>query len=457
MTKTPAGQMQAVPPWSLDAALAGLVVAAIAVGPAISMGVGDRTLPVYASQLAIAVLVVHMGLSGLAQRSFGGLPATARWLLASVALLAIPLVWTNDPAGLLAYLNFASGTVGGIAIAQMWKAMPLRYSWIDVGYIVFLLGGLTALLGSLSRAQSANSLHQSSMTPWGNSNFVAGCIVVAALIVMGRSIHVGRHRKFAITFGLAGIGVALLTLSRGAAIAACVGAMVFLWSKSGRQLPRRLRPASTVSGSADLSLLGRLLSRVLAIFIPVLGFIAIDHATDLRAQVNTQVMRNVDTRFEMFRLAWEEFLSSPLTGTGWASFREAALAAVGESQTFAHNLVLSMLQIGGLLSVPYLVALSVLMYRGLRHGGPYRAAVAASIAVSMAQPFFESTVGNLTSLPVAFLAGLSTVAAVDGSNPTRALSSRRTPISVYCPAVREDMSRNPTSSASGRARATHHP
>jgi hypothetical protein len=430
VTRTSAGQMPAVSPWSLDAALAGLVVAAIAVGPAISVGVGDRTLPVYASQLAIAVLVVHMGLSGLAQRSFGGLPAMARWLLASVALLAIPLAWTNDPAGLLAYLNFASGTVGGIAIGQMWKAMPADYSWVDIGYIVFLLGGLTALLGSLSRAQSANSLHQSSTTPWGNSNFVAGCIVVAALIVMARSIHVCRKRKFAIVFGLAAIGVALLTLSRGAAIAACVGAMVFLWSKSGRQLPRRLRGASTASEPADISLLVRLLSRVLAVFIPVLGFIAVDHATDLRAEVNTQVMRNVDTRFEMFRLAWEEFLSSPLTGTGWASFREAALGTVGESQTFAHNLVLSMLQIGGLLSVPYLVALSVLMYRALRYGGPYTAAVAAAIAISMGQPFFESTVGNLISLPVVLLAGLSTVTAAEVSTAIRPLSSPGKPISV---------------------------
>jgi hypothetical protein len=409
-------------------------------------------LPVYASQLAIAVLVVHMGLSGLAQRDFGGLPATARWLLASVALLALPLAWTSDPAGLLAYLNFASGTVGGIAIAQMWKAMPRAYSWIDVGYVVFLLGGLTALLASLSRAESANSLHQSSMTPWGNSNFVAGCIVIAALIVMARSVRIGRHRNFAIIFGLFAIGVALLTLSRGAAIAACVGAMAFLWSKSGQHLPQRLRSWPTASRSTDISVLVRLISRILVVFIPVLGYIAVDHATDLRAHVNTQVMRNVDTRFEMFRLAWEEFLSRPLTGTGWASFREAALGTVGESQTFAHNLVLSMLQIGGLLAVPYLVALAVLMYRALRHGGPYTAAIAASIAVSMAQPFFESTVGNLISLPVAFLAGLSAATAADEDSSETSLL-RRAPISVGCPADPAGMRRNPTSSTSPRARA----
>jgi hypothetical protein len=406
-------QTQAVPRWSLDAAFAGLVLALIAVGPAVTVGIDDRTLPVYATQLATAVLVIHFGFSGLAQRSFGGVPATMRWLLASVALLAVPLMWTKDPAAVLAYMNFASGTIGGIAIAQVWKAVPLGYSWIDVGYVVFILGGATALLGSLSKARSVNSLHQSSMTPWGNSNFVAGCLVVAALIVMARSIHIGRHRKYAITFGLAVIGVALLTLSRGAAIAACVGAVFFLWSKSGKQLPRQLRPAPTASSHVDANVVVRLLLRVLAVFVPVAGYMAIEHATELRAQLNAQVTRNIETRFEMFRLAWEEFLKSPLTGTGWASFREASLGTTGESQTFAHNLVLSMLQIGGLLSVPYMVALAILMYRALRHGGPYTAAVAAAIAVSMTQPFFESTVGNLIFLPVAFLAGLATATAAE--------------------------------------------
>jgi hypothetical protein len=400
------------------------------------MGVGDRTLPVYASQLAIAALLVHMGLSGLAQRGFGGVPATTRWLLASVALLAVPLMWTNDPAGVLAYVNFASGTIGGVAIAAVWKAVPQGYSWIDVGYVVFLLGGLAALLGSLSRARSVNSLHQSSLTPWGNSNFVAGCIVIAALIVMARSIRIGRHRKYAIILGLGAIGVALLTLSRAAAIAACVGAMFFLWSRSGQQLPRPLRPASTASRHADTSVLVRMISRALAVFVPVVGYIAVDHATELRSQVDTQVVRNIDTRFEMFRLAWEEFLRRPLTGTGWASFREAALGTVGESQTFAHNLVLSMLQIGGLLSVPYLAALAVVMYRALRHGGPYTAAIAAAIAVSMAQPFFESTVGNMIILPVAFLAGLSTaMTADDGSGGVvapRTVSTRTRPRATRC-------------------------
>jgi hypothetical protein len=400
--------------------------------------ISGRNLPVYASQIAIAVLVVHIGLSVLAQRSYGDVPVTMRWLLAATVLLAVPLIWSTDPAaGVLAYFNFASGTVGGIAIALVWKGRPRGYSWIDVGYIVFLIAGVAQLLVRYSRARSVNSLHQSSPMPWGVSSVVAGGLVVAALIVMARSASLGRHRKYAIAVGLVAIGVALLTLTRGAVVAAAVGAMFFLWSKSGRQRPQRNRPGSTASRHVNTSVFVRLLSRVLAVFIPVVGFIAIERATALRAQVNGQVYSNIDTRFAMYRLAWEEFLRNPLTGTGWASFREASLDVTGQSQTFAHNLVVSMLQIGGLLSLPYLVALSFLAYRALRNGGPYTAAIAAAIAVSMTQPFFESTVCNLIVLPVAFLAGLPTATSPEndgggiatprtGSGRTRLRSSRYT-------------------------------
>jgi hypothetical protein len=429
-------QTHAVPPWSLNAALAGLPLALIAVGPVIVAGIGGRTLPVYASQIAIAVLVIHIGFSVLAHHSFGGVPVTMRWLLAAAALLAVPLIWTTDPAaGVLAYCNFAAGTVGGLAIAHVWTAMPRGYSWIDVGYIVFLVGGIAQLLVSYSRSSSVNSLHQSTQTPWGNSNVAAGCLVVAALIVMARSARMGRYRMYAITVGLVAIGAASLTLTRAAIVASAVGAMFFLWSKSGQQRPRRLRPAVTASRRAGGSDLVRLLLRVLAVLIPVVAFMGVDRATELRAQLNERVYQNVDVRLALYQVAWKSFLRSPLTGTGWASFREASLDT-GKSETFAHNLVLSMLQIGGLLSLPYLVVLAVLVYRALRHGGPYTAAIAASIAISMTQPFFESTVGNLIILPVAFLAGLSTTTATedDGgaivnprtdSNRTRLRSTRR--------------------------------
>lgn len=430
MTTTLDRQKKVAPQWSLEAALAGLPLALIAVGPAIVGTIGDRRLPVYASQIAVAVLVIHIGFSVLAHRSYGGVPATMRWLLAAMALLAVPLFWSTDPAaGMLAYFNFTAGTIGGVAIAQVWKGIPREYSWIDVGYTVFLIAGVVQLMVSYSKATSVNSLHQTSPMPWGVTSVVAGGLVVAALILMARSARLGRNRKYAVTLALVTMGAALLTLTRGAIIAACVGAIFFLWSKSGKQ--RRRKPRSIGSSQVDTTVIVRLLSRALAVAIPVAGFIAIEHVTDLRAQVNSQVHTNIDIRLEMYRLAWEEFLKSPLTGTGWASFRDVSLDYAGQSETFAHNLVVSMLQIGGLLSLPYLVALAYVAYRALRNGGPYTAAVAAAIAISMTQPFFESTVCNLIILPVAFLAGLSTDSTPSGPPRSAVISKRQQPLMTH--------------------------
>ncbi|MCP9275302.1 O-antigen ligase family protein [Mycolicibacterium arenosum] len=430
-------QKQADPRWSLGAALAGLPLALIAVGPALVAGVNGRSLPVYASQIAVAVLVVHIGFSVIAQRSYGELPVTMRWLLVATALLAIPLIWSTDPgAGVLAYFNFASGTVGGIAIALVWKSMSEGYSWIDIGYIAFLIAGTAQLLVRYSGASSVNSLHQSSPMPWGVSSVVAGGLVVAALTVIARSASLVRYRKLVVTAGLVAIAVALLTLTRGAIIAAGVGAVVFLWARSAKHRPRQLRPGKAQPRKNDTKDGVRILLRVLALCVPVAVFIGIERATALRAQLDRQVHTNIDIRFEMYRLAWEEFLRNPLTGTGWASFREVSLDATGQSETFAHNLVVSMFQIGGLLSIPYLVALSFLAYRAMRHGGPYTAAVAAAIAISMTQPFFESTVCNLIVLPIALLAGVATTTSPEiggcrtvvpptGSTRTRLRPTRR--------------------------------
>jgi hypothetical protein len=375
---------------------------------------GGRSLPIYASQLVVVLLVIHIGFIALAQRSFGAVPSTMRWLLAATALLAVPLVWSSDrAAGILAYFNFASGIVGGVAIALVWRSMSRDYSWIDIGYVVFLLVGVAQLLTRYSTASGLNSLHQSSPMPWGVPSIVAGSLVVAALIVMARSTRLGRHRKYAMAVGLITLGVALLTLTRGAVVAACVGAMFFLWSKSSTRPQGRKRPAARAAQRASSGALVRTLSRTMAILVPIAGFIVIQRATALRAELNGQVYTNIDTRFEMYRLAWEEFLEHPLTGTGWASFREVSLDATGQSQTFAHNLVVSMLQIGGLLALPYLAALSFLAYRALRRGGPYTAAIVAALAVSMTQPFFESTVCNLIVLPVAFLAGLPAMTPIE--------------------------------------------
>jgi len=394
--------------WSLSSALASAPLALIVAGPAIVAHIGGRTLNVYASQVAVAILIIHMALTSLAQTNRSVLPREMRWLLGASALLALPLLWSTDfAAGAVAYLNFASGTIGGLAIARIWSNFRSGYSWIDAGYVLFLLVGVAQLVLSLSKATSVTALHQSSQTPWGNSNFVAGCLVVGSMAVIGRAVSMGRYRKSLIMVSVIAICVAMLTLSRGAVIASCVGAVILAWTASGRLQRRHHEVPHTNIGAARQRASVQLLFRVLACLIPITALLAINHVTALRAQVNSQVYSNVDTRLALYQLAWQEFVREPLTGTGWASLRQASLLFAGESQTFAHNSVLSLLQIGGALSLPYLAIVSLLSFRAIRFGGPYGAAVGASIAVSMTDPFFESVTGNLLFIPIAFIASLS--------------------------------------------------
>ncbi len=392
--------------WSLDALLASLPIALVVLGPILLLPIGGRSLPIYASQIAIALLFVHLFTSQLALRKQGladhhhPMPTPIKFLIFGVFLLAIPLYRAADPAaGLLAYLNFASGSLGAIALASVWRRNVAEYSWIDLAYVVFASVGVAQLLMSFRQADSINALHQSSQTPWGNSNFVAGCLVVVAFIIIGRSGAIGKYRLVSIAAGAAIIGTAMLTLSRGAAVAACIGGMCLLWSKFG---PRISDSAKDVRTRA-LGQIVRMALRGLAVLLPFGAFLIVDWATTLRAVVNTQVHENVDTRLAMYELAWNEFLRAPFTGTGWASFREASLANIGQSQTFAHNSVLSLLQIGGMLSLPFLLSLAFLIYHALKGGGPYTAAIAASVTISMTDPFFESLVGNLLAIPFALV------------------------------------------------------
>jgi hypothetical protein len=79
---------------------------------------------------------------------------------------------------------------------------------------------------------------------------------------------------------------------------------------------------------------------------------------------------------------------------------------MGTSQTFGHNLVLSFLQIGGLLAVPFLVVLIVIVIRIVLRGGLIAAGVAASIAIAMTDPFFEGSVAATIAIAAAIF-GLS--------------------------------------------------
>jgi len=304
----------------------------------------------------------------------------------AILLIAGLATSTDLRAGVLAYFNFIVGVTGGIAIGRTWLLAKSHWGWIDVGLACFLAVGSAQLMVNFAAADATSEFHQNALTPWGNSNYVAGALVVGGLTLLTRAFSVrARGRSVVIVLVAVAWLSAILTLSRGGIVALGVGMIFLLW----------------FIGRGALGKWGYRLGAATAV---VLAVALLDFATSLRGSLNNQVHRNVDIRIAFWDEAWSEFLSSPLMGTGWATFRSVTADAFGMNQTFAHNLFLSFLQIGGILAVPFLAAVLALFLSALRRSAWLVAPVAAAFAISMTDPFFEGTVGNLLAIPPAVVA-----------------------------------------------------
>jgi O-antigen ligase len=166
----------------------------------------------------------------------------------------------------------------------------------------------------------------------------------------------------------------LFTLSRGAAVAGAIGILVLLWNAG---------PTKAARGLLRVSCVG-------LVFAAAEVFSAI---TDARSVGGYDPGQNIDARVLLIHLAWDQFLSSPLTGTGWLALRDVSPFSVPIS--FAHNVVLSFLQIGGLFGALFLAIVAKLMIVGYRNRAAMVAATTAAIAMSFSDPFLEGGVGAL--------------------------------------------------------------
>src|SRR4029453_12828333 len=114
---------------------------------------------------------------------------------------------------------------------------------------------------------------------------------------------------------------ALMTLSRGAAVAGAVGCAVLLWTAGSRHWQR-------------------VVLRLISVALPLVASSVVDVLEELRYEGSSHANRNVDSRITLFQTAWESFQQSPLFGSGWLSFRSISADAI-EQQSFAHNFILS--------------------------------------------------------------------------------------------------------------------
>jgi hypothetical protein len=369
----------------VDQVLAALTVATMPLGRVVYESDG-RSLLIGYSLIVGAFLIVHILVGTLARRTQPR-PVGVAIRLSIVMLVAmfVPVLAGGlQMRALVAYVSFAGGTLAGLTVAAIWTTTRRKFGLVDVA-LVFFVAATAAQLYLSDGSDPSASLHQAEVT-WGSSNYVAGTLVVASLAVVARLLELRAHRWLFVVpvIGFAG---ALFTLSRGAAVSGAIGILVLLWN-SGR--------STTARSALRLACIGLVVAAAQV-------FTAI---TDARSVGGYDPGQNIDARIELIRLAWEQFLSSPLTGTGWLALRD--VADFGVPISFAHNVVLSFLQIGGLFGVAFLVVLARQSLKGLRSSSPMFAAVAAALAMAFSDPFFEGGVGALVAWSAIGYAAFST-------------------------------------------------
>lgn len=365
---------------SLDSALAGLCFVAIPLG-SLPIGTGNRTLLVSIYYGFVAMLGLNLAFGVLAPRGhrYPNLGRNSKLAIGLVFLLLVPvLVSRLELRGLVAFSAFVLGTVGGILIGTVWSHSGPRLGFVDLGAAIFLVIAAIQLAAKFRSASGISSFHRVAVLDWGASNYIAGVIVVVSFALAARLKELDSRPLFLAVPAL-GIFSALLTLSQGAAIAATVGLLVFFWN-SGR------------------TAFARGLFRAVGVATAFASWPVLQYVVAARSQGGFDPGQNITARWFLFGLGWREFLSSPFTGTGWLALRN--LDAFGAKVSFAHNLVVSFLQIAGLFGALFVLILVLESIRGLRRKPLMGAAVVAAISISMSDPFFEGGAGAMVSWAV---------------------------------------------------------
>jgi len=323
----------------------------------------------------------------------------ARTYVICAVLLFIPiLISASVLSALAAWANFILGAVSGVLAGSIWwQSERSRFGLVDVGLLVLIVQiGLQVLeivrsgLGTMNLSPySYSTVIHNTATEWGGSNYIAGCLVVACFLSLARLTQCPKEnaavKTIVILVDAAGIALSILTFSRGAVIASAVAGMLFLFVRAK-------------------SVWSKALALILAPVLSVTAVFLISSITVLR--FGTDVM-TLNGRDAIWHDAWISFLHHPVLGTGWVSLRVSLSAA-----SFAHNLVLSFLQIGGLLGVVFLSTVLARVLSMIRYQSVFLGALAAGLAISMTDSFVEGAVGG-TLFAIALTMGRQSIAADD--------------------------------------------
>lgn len=363
--------------WSFSGFLAALALLLIPLGSFADIGLGAFPIPLpYAVAPFLFIDAMFRGLSGLPAGTalLDSIGPAAPWLISIAAVFTVAAHSLSGPS-LLSAANFITGTVMGAMIGATWSRCKRPLGFVSLGLCTFALISCLQLIRILMTSASVSTFHQNATLSWGGSNFVAGVLIVCGFLILSKK-PLGRLPSSLLAFVV--MASAGLTLSRGALLAGGIGAAAYFWSVGRR--------AST-----------RLLLRSACLGVPFVAFYLLAHITSLRSAGGYDPSQNTDARFDIYYVAWTEFLDHPLIGTGWTGLT-AALPS-GLPASFAHNVVLSFLQIGGLAGIMILILLLRLNVEAWNDRS-VRAPLAAAAAISMTDPFYEGFVGALIIMAI---------------------------------------------------------
>jgi O-Antigen ligase len=349
-----------------------VVVLTVATGSLPGILLGTKTHIVFTSQVvAVVYLLLRLVGPASAERLRGQGICAVLILSMAPALVVAP----SFRSAVVAYTNYTTGVLAALIVAT---GFFVERSGSYIRRAIYWLPVITAiqLIFSLRNATQISAFHQNAHISWGDSNYVAALIIVWVTITIPYLIEHRRPKRYYLPLVFAAV-VALLTLSRGATIAAAVSvASIIWWSTKGATWRLALRATVT--------------------FVPLVAILAVGYIGHLRSAQNHNAAVNVSSRFSLYRIALKDFENSPLVGHGWVSLRAESASAIGQQESFAHNLVASFLQMGGLTASPVIIFVIVATVTLCRRGSPLFPAALAGFAISMSDPFFEGYVGAMT-------------------------------------------------------------
>lgn len=338
------------------------------------------------------------------------------WWLAFVAWASLGLLMALDPLTGVAELKewVVAGVAGAAAVA--WTRDAARAHHLLTGLIVsacaIAIGMLFVVVTHPAGPVLAVMMKLVDL-PWGRSNYLAGFLILALPLALGRTLAAGSRRE------AWGWGVAMAICGMGLALSASKGAMLAL----------------VVTALPVFAAGGRGLRKAAGIMVVLLGALVWVFASGPLKQVMTYRLAesaigySMNERLDLYRLAWDAFASHPLLGFGINNFSVASHVLRG-LDTVPHQLVLGLLAEVGLpgtvLALGGLLLPLVAVWRAWRRAvRPQEKAVLAGILAAwagmLAHNQVESTLyGGQFKLFIMLLAAAIAALTQERGNPPTA-------------------------------------